>query len=182
MFAYAGKGCVILTDPALSPAERRAKLMVDLVAERPAAIAGMQTLSSANVSRTVMPALVTAVNGMAAAARVAVSEEVTPEEIDSLCASAAAAANSWQLMRGAVKADVAMDQEWLMVRSAEGSPPASPEPAAMTTTEAVAILHQGMYGRHGADLDGPCHHPEHRSGNRLVWNPPYTIDPTMRRP
>jgi hypothetical protein len=28
-----------------------------------------------------------------------VSEEVTPEEIDSLCASAVAAADSWQLMR-----------------------------------------------------------------------------------
>jgi hypothetical protein len=59
--------------------------------------------------------------------------------------------------------------EWLLALWAALAPP-QPAPV-LPIDQAVGILNQGC-GRHGADVNGPCRHPEYRPRNVVVFEAP----------
>ena len=94
---YAGESCKILQDPTLDEAEKRVKLTIELADERQDFDAAFSNLTKAQLDKEVLLAIIPAINGARAAARIALTRSVDPENYKEVCASAEQLQASWNV-------------------------------------------------------------------------------------
>lgn len=96
---YGGTACKILSDPVMSPAEKRLALMQELFEPRMEFDRTFTALIGSGLDRNVMLAVIPAINGARAAVRIALTEEVDPARYERPCETVTALLQSWEIQR-----------------------------------------------------------------------------------
>ena len=97
--AYGGTACKVLSDPMMTPDEKRLALLEELVAPRAEFDQAFAALVGSGLDRSTLLLVVPAINGARAAVRIALTEEVDPARYERPCATVTALALSWEVQR-----------------------------------------------------------------------------------